>query len=81
MDIERLIGVEVETIEGVPIGEIVGIELFGAKMRLIIASEFDFENGGPDDDGGLPLETEQEGQRDLFDHQLGENVLRFRQTG
>ena len=83
MDIEKLIGVEIESLEGVTIGEIVGIELFGGKINIIVASEFDFEDGGPDGDDGLPYEID-DAQPDLFNEaniNLSENVLRLHQTG
>lgn len=83
MNIERLIGVEVESLGGTTIGEIVGIEIFGAKMHVVIASNYDFEGGGPEGDG-VPVETDQESQFDLFDgkqSKSGENVLNFCKMG
>ncbi len=55
MDIEKLMGVEVETTDGEILGEIVGIELYGLKVNLIVSGEFVFTEGGPDGDDGEPV--------------------------
>lgn len=69
MDIEKLIGVEVETAEGDIIGEIIGIELYLTKMHIIISSEFEVVGGGPDGDDGEPIPvpvSEIDNKPDLF---------------
>ncbi len=54
MDIERLLGLEVETPEGTKVGQIIGIEIYGPKINIIIDPHFDFHtDGGPD--GGEEL--------------------------
>ncbi len=67
MDIEKLMGVEVETADGEILGEIIGIELYGPKVSLISSGEFVFTGGGPDDDDGEPVPVpEFDGQTDGF---------------
>ncbi len=67
MDIEKLMGVEVETVDGEILGEIIGIELYGPKISLIVSGEFIFTEGGPDDDDGEPVPVpELDDQTDEF---------------
>lgn len=81
MDVERLIGASVHSIEGIEIGEIVGIEIYGTKIHLIIDSMFDFEmDGGPDGDGGerIPVQLQKSGESEPKTVEKIENVINFR---
>lgn len=73
MNIEDLIGVEVESVDGTVIGEIVGIELYGSKIHVIIASEFDFDDGN----GGIPVEIGESNTPNLKLVEKNENILPF----
>lgn len=69
MDIEKLMGIEVETVEGEVLGEIVGIELYGNKINIIVDADFVVVGGGPDGDDGEPVPVpvpETDNQPDLF---------------
>ncbi len=84
MDIEKLLGMPIESVEGVIVGEIVAIELYGAKVHIIIDSDFDFGSGGPDDNGGIPVEvknTTESNEPQSKNTELGENVIAFRRVG
>lgn len=69
MDIEKLMGIEVETVEGEVIGEIVGIELYRNKINIIVDADFVVVDGGPDGDDGEPVPvpvSETNDKPDLF---------------
>ena len=81
MDIERLIGVTVTSVEAVEVGEIVGIEVYGSKIFLILDSNFEF--GGPDGDGGqeIPARIEKLGDFSSESIEKGDNIVAFRKRG
>ncbi len=81
MDVERLIGASVYSIEGIEVGEIVGIELYGIKIHLIIDSMFDFGmDGGPDGGGGerIPIQLQKSGESEPKTIEKIENIINFR---
>lgn len=57
MDIERIVGTEVDTCEGLTIGEIVGVEIIGTKIRLIMSCDFFLTVDDPDGGEEVPVDN------------------------
>lgn len=84
MDIEKLIGVTVDTVEGIEVGEIVGIEIYGTKIHLIMDGAYAYMDGGPDGDGGIPVEVPKKVESDGkpgSEPKIGDNVVDIRKRG
>lgn len=78
MDIEKLIGLVIEDLGGNVVGEIIGVTVFGAKIQIVVDDGSLFEDGGPDDDGGepveVPTETSDDQQRFNFPDAVKSNL-------
>jgi hypothetical protein len=78
MDLDRFIGANVEDLSGRLIGEVAGLEILGAKITVILATEEDFSD--PDGDGE-PVPVPEPLVQEIEAEHSGENVVSMAKRG